>query len=130
MVSDFCATILFWLDHRVFFLLRSDNGSISLQYRATDFSKCPFQLGHCLFSSARGGFARDAGDRTATFRSFSFSEHFHQLAMKKQDRIEAELQQARDDLERKVIERTKELTAANDELKAEISKRKSAESLL
>jgi len=50
--------------------------------------------------------------------------------MTRQNRGETELQQARDDLERRVFERTQQLTAANDELKAEISKRKSAESLL
>ncbi|MDB6039679.1 MAG: sensor histidine kinase protein [Verrucomicrobiales bacterium] len=64
------------------------------------------------------------------FGVFLFASVFISWLMARQKRIDAELQQARDDLERKVSERTRQLTTANAELKVEIGKRNSAESLL
>ncbi len=61
---------------------------------------------------------------------FLFASVFVSWIRMKQNQIQLELQEARDELERKVAERTRQLTLANDELKAEINRRKSVESLL
>jgi len=64
------------------------------------------------------------------FGVFLFASVFISWLVTRQKNVEAELQKARDELERKVSERTQQLTTTNEELKVENRRREAAESLL
>jgi PAS domain S-box-containing protein len=72
----------------------------------------------------------DAGSMITRFIIFLFTSLFISWICSEQRRAQAALQQAHEELEQRVNERTRALTAANEELKSEIAGRKRTETLL
>jgi PAS domain S-box-containing protein len=72
----------------------------------------------------------DAGSMITRFIIFLFTSLFINWICSEQKRTQAALQQAREELEQRVNERTRALTVVNEELKTEIAGRKRTETLL
>jgi PAS domain S-box-containing protein len=72
----------------------------------------------------------NAGSEIPRFLAFLMASYFISWSCNQQRRAQAALRQARDELEQRVDERTKELTAANEGLRTEIAGRKRTEALL